>query len=500
MCAFIERYCKAPDGVLVGQPLRLDDFQIKFILAVYDNPTRTETAILSIGRKNGKTSLAGAIALAHIAGPEAQQNSEIESGAMSKDQAAKLFTAMAKMIRLSEELSQRCRIKDSAKEIVGLSKNVTYKALAADGTTAQGGSPILVILDEVGQVKGPRSTFIEAMLTSQGAHEGRALLMMISTQAPNDADFFSIRIDDARKSKDPRIVCHVHEAPKDASLLDEAAWKAANPGLGGFRSYSDVKKQAEEAVRMPSAEPGFRNLILNQRVQAHNPFVSRQVWILNSQEADPRAFYEGQVYGGLDLSARTDLTAFVLVAWFENRWHVRCLFWTPEKGIADRANRDRSPYDVWSKQGHIRTTPGAAIDYEQVLRDIGDAIDGMNLQALAFDRWRIDVAKKEAERLGIALPWVEFGQGFKDMSPALDALEEDLLNDRMAHGMHPVLTMCAANAVVERDPAGNRKLTKAKSNGRIDGMVALAMAMGMAAKINQASTDIDDAINDPVIG
>lgn len=482
MCAFIERYCLVPEGALVGKPLKLDEFQIKFILDVYNNRASTSMGILSIARKNGKTVLIAGIALAHIAGPEAKQNSQIISGAMSKDQAGLVFKAMAKMIRLNPELAARCRIKDSAKEIIGLSRNVEYKALSAEDSTAHGLSPILAILDEVGQVKGPRSPFIEAITTSQGAHDGRAMVMVISTQAPSDADLLSIWIDDARKGLDKRIVCHVHEAPADCSLLDEDAWRAANPGLGVFRSLSDVKQQAEKAARMPSAEASFRNLILNQRVQAHNPFVSKAVWLLNSQEPDPRAFYETPVYCGLDLSTRTDLTAFVMVAWYENRWHVRAMFWTPEKGLADRANRDRSPYDVWVKSGHIRATPGAAVDYEQVLRDIADALDGCDVQAFAFDRWRIDIIKKEAERINLDLPWSEFGQGFKDMSPALDALEEDLLNDRMAHGMHPVLTMCAANAVIERDPADNRKLTKHKSNGRIDGMVALAMARGAAAK------------------
>jgi phage terminase large subunit-like protein len=221
------------------------------------------------------------------------------------------------------------------------------------------------------------------------------------------------------------------------------------------------------------------------------------VWVLNSQDADPRAFYEAPVYCGLDLSAKIDLTAFAMVAFFEGRWHVRMVFWTPEKGIADRSNRDRSPYDVWAKQGFIRTTPGAAIDYSDVIRDIADALDGCDVQAVAYDRWRIDVFKKAASDLGIELPLVEFGQGFKDMSPALDALEEDLLNDRMAHGMHPVLTMCAANAVIERDAADNRKLAKHKSNGRIDGMVALAMARGAASKDIQGMS-FDEIIFNPI--
>lgn len=120
------------------------------------------------------------------------------------------------------------------------------------------------------------------------------------------------------------------------------------------------------------------------------------------------------------------------------------------------------------------------MDYEHLATDMLEILDGLDVKAIAFDRWRMDVLKKELDRLGADLPLVPWGQGFQSMSPALDALEAELLNGRVAHGMHPVLTMCAANAVIERDPAGNRKLTKAKSTGRIDGLQALAMAMGAA--------------------
>lgn len=482
---FIESFCKVPEGKLVGKPVVLSPFQKKFIAEVFNNPAGTATAILSIGRKNGKTVLIGCICLAFICGPLAQENSQIISGAMSKDQAGLVFKAMAKMIRLSPELSQVTRIKDSAKEIIGLSKNVEYKALSAEDSTAHGLSPLVAILDEVGQVKGPNSKFVDAITTSQGAHES-PLLLVISTQAPSDADLLSIMIDDAKKSNDPHTILHVYEAPEGADLMDRKAWLAANPGLGEFRSEDDVKNQAERAARMPSSEASFRNLILNQRVQAHNPFVSKSVWILNSQEPDVEAFRTCPVYAGLDLSAKTDLTAFVMVAFYQERWHVKSLFWTPEKGLHDRSNRDRASYDVWASQGLIKTTTGASIDYADVIRDIAEETDGFDIQAVAFDRWRIDVFKKEMANTGIDLPLVEYGQGFKDMSPALDALEESLLNDQMAHGMNPVLTMCAANAVVERDPADNRKLAKHKSNGRIDGMQALAMAMGVAAKHEQS--------------
>jgi len=190
----------------------------------------------------------------------------------------------------------------------------------------------------------------------------------------------------------------------------------------------------------------------------------------------------GPVYAGLDLSARTDLTALVLVGQVDGAWHVVPHLWTPEQGLAERARRDRAPYDVWARQGFLHTTPGATVDYEHVAADLGEILADFDVQAVAYDRWRIDLLRKELGKLDITLPLLEWGQGYKDMSPALDALEAELLNGRIRHGGHPVLQMCAANAVVTRDPTGARKLDKARATGRIDGLQALAMAIGAAAK------------------
>lgn len=477
VCAFIERYCIVPEGDLIGKPVRLEQFQRRFIIDVYDNPAGSRRGFLSIARKNAKTATIACLLLAHIAGPEAVLNSRIISGAMSKDQAAEVFNYASKMVQLSQDLSRLIRIVPSSKKLIGLARNVEYQAVSAEGKTAHGKSPILAILDEVGQVRGPQSDFVDAIVTAQGAYDS-AMLFAISTQAPNDNDLFSIWLDDARTSKDPRIVCHVYEAPKDCDLRDREAWAAANPALGKFRSLKDVEEQADRAARMPSFEPTFRNLVLNQRVEMVAPFISRGVWLLNSHEPDSSAFYECPVYAGLDLSARNDLTALVLVA-FRERWHVKATFWAPEKGLRERAKQDRAPYDVWANAGLIRAVPGASIDYSFVARDIGEMLSEMNVQALAFDRWRFDLMQKEMERIGLTLPLVPFGQGFRDMAPALDTLESALLNEQMAHGAHPVLTMCMANSRVEKDAAGNRKLNKGKATGRIDGAVALAMAMGV---------------------
>lgn len=485
---FIEGYCRVPEGALVGQPMVLADFQKDFIREVYDNPAGTRRAILSVSRKNGKTGLIAGLLLAHLVGPEARLNSQIVSGAMSRDQAALVFSLAAKMVQLSPRLSEVVRIVPSGKRLIGLPMNVEYKALAADGKTAHGLSPVLAILDEIGQVRGPQSDFIDAIVTSQGAHES-PLLIAISTQAASDADLLSTWVDDAKASGDPRIVCRVYEAPKDCDLLDESAWKDANPALGTFRSLDDLREQMQQAARMPSMANTARNLLLNQRASLDSPFISPDVWQANS--AEPVGF-DGPVFAGLDLSARTDLTALVLIGQVDGIWQVRPYFWTPKTGLQERERRDRAPYTTWVQQGYLRVCDGAAIDYEQVAHDMAEILSDVDIQAVAFDRWRIDVLKRELDRLGLDFPLVEWGQGFKDMSPALDALEAALLNGEVAHGAHPVLTWNAANATTTKDPAGNRKLDKSRPTGRIDGIQALAMAFGVATRTEQVQAVPDE--------
>jgi phage terminase large subunit-like protein len=484
--AFAERFLRVPEGALVGQPIRLEEFQRKFILDVYDNPAGTSKAILSIARKNGKSAIIACILLAHLVGPEAKLNSQIVSGAMSRDQAALVFNLAVKMVQLSPDIRDLVHVSPSGKKLTGKPLNVEYKALSAEAATTHGLSPILAILDEIGQVRGPQSDFIDAVTTAQGAHDGKALVIAISTQAATDADLLSIWIDDALKSGDPRIVCHLYAADPDAELDDPKGWQAANPALGIFRSRQDVEQQAAEAKRMPSRENTFRNLILNQRVSTVSPFVSRDVW--KSCAGEPVFAPGSQVFGGLDLSARTDLTAFVIIGRREGKWHSASYFWTPQEGLKDRAKRDRVPYDLWAEQGYLRTTPGRTVDYEVVAADILEIVQDYEVHSIAYDRWRIDLLKKEFKDIGIdadtpskdggRLPLVPHGQGFKDFSPALDALEAELVNGRVVHDDNPVLTMCAANAVVQKDPSGNRKLDKAKATGRIDGMVAMGMAFG----------------------
>ena len=172
------------------------------------------------------------------------------------------------------------------------------------------------------------------------------------------------------------------------------------------------------------------------------------------------------------------MRALVLIAFWEGNWHVRPYFWTPADTLAARARRDRAPYEAWARDGWLMTTPGVALDYDYIAADIRRITEGMDVASIAFDRHRMRVMQGALDRLDVKLPFVEFGQGYVSMAPAIDALEIEFLQRRVFHGGHPVLTMCAANAVVTKDAAGNRKLDKSKSTARIDGMVALVMAKG----------------------
>ncbi|KAK1548208.1 hypothetical protein Q3G72_024948 [Acer saccharum] len=500
--AFIETYCRTPEGKHVGKPLVLLPFQKRFILEVYDNPVGTHTGILSIARKNGKTALIAALLLAHLVGPEAVLNSQIVSGAMSREQAAVVFDLAVKMIDLSPELAARSRTFPSAKKLAGLSRNVSYKALAAEGKTAHGLSPLLAILDELGQVAGPTDKFIAAVETAQGAYD-HPLKLIISTQAPTDNDMLSQLID---APDDPHIIKHIYRAAEDCELDDEEAWRAANPALGVFRSLEDVRKQAAKAIAIPSFEPEFRNLILNQRVEATAPFVSRSIWEQNG--ADPTHRVRAKVYGGLDLSSVSDLTAAVFVDVDDGS--VYPTFWLPNDNLLERSRQDKAPYNVWHEQGQLKTTPGKSIQYKYVAQELRRVFDEFDVQLLGFDRYLMAFLKewlqKVDEKTGKPLfsetelaKFVEFGQGTASMTPALRDLEVKLLEGQLRHGNHDVLSMCAANAKVVGD-SGARKFDKRTARGRIDGMVALAIAVGvMPQPVEEEGANVDDWLNDVLI-
>ena len=479
---WIERYCRVPEGRLVGKPVKLRPWQKKEIRKIYDNPAGTRTAILSFGRKNGKTALAAFLVLLHTAGPEAVVNTQLCSTALSRDQAALLFDLAAKIVRMSPDLYSVVGIVDSRKQLYCEELGTRYRALSSDGSTNLGGSPIFAVHDELGQVKGPRSLLHEAVETGMGAHDS-PLSIIISTQAPADASLLSVLIDDALAGHDPKTTISLYTAPLDDPPFLVKTIRKSNPAYGDFLNAEEVKRNAKEAARMPSKEAAYRNLILNQRVDADAVFVSLNLWKDNGGAVD-EDFGKARVFGGLDLSATNDLTALTLIAEIREQWHVHSFFWLPNDGLSMKSQQDRVPYDLWRDQGYLETTPGPSIQYEWIAARLRGIFDTYNIGAIGFDRWNWKFLEPWLRHVGFRDREIDkfepLGQGYQTMSPALREFETLLLARKMRHGNHPVLNMCAANAVVQSDPAGNRKLAKDKSSGRIDGMVALTMAVAIS--------------------
>jgi phage terminase large subunit-like protein len=368
-----------------------------------------------------------------------------------------------------------------------------YHALSADASTAHGMSPVFAVHDELGQVKGPTDDLYDAIETGMGAHQ-EPLSIIISTQAPSDNSLFSRLIDKAQEGNDPRTTLAMFTAPMDSDPFSAETLKACNPAWGDFLNDEEVMRKMEEARELPTQEASYRNLHLNQRVETTAAFISRSLW----QETQGRVsddWGKADIYCGLDLSTTSDLTAFVAIANIEGMWEVKPIFWLPADGLREKSRADKQTYDVWAKEGFLETTPGRSIEYEYVAQRIYDFCCEHNVKKIAFDRWNMNNLRPWLVKAGFTSDRIEdqfeeFGQGFKSMSPALRDLESALLARKVKAGVwfereqkvmpHPVLTMCAALAVVDTDAAENRKLNKAKAAGRIDGMVALAMAFGVA--------------------
>lgn len=446
-------------------------------------------AVLSIARKNGKTALIAALVLVHLVGPEAVENGEIYSAANDREQAAQVFKVVAQMVRADAELAGMLKVVDSTKTVACYANGSFYKAMSAEAGTKHGLNPTVVIYDELAQAK--TRELYDVLDTSMGARE-EPLFITISTQSNDPQHILSQLIDDGLRAGDPTTVVHLYAVPDDTpDIFDEKVWPLANPALGDFRSLDDMRAMAARARRMPSFEAPFCNLYLNQRVDAQSPLIARSEWMACQVENTLELGEE--IYAALDLSGTTDLSALVGIS-AERGDRAKAWFWKPKDLIAQHSDRDRAPYGEWVKKGHIEATPGRSIDYGFVAERIAEIRSDYKIKGLAFDRWRIELLLREFNAIGLdayvegkdksragALRLVPWGQGFKDMGPAIDALEISVLERRFAHDGNPVLTFCFSNAVVVPDPAGNRKLDKSKTRFRIDGAVAAAMAMGLKA-------------------
>ncbi len=478
-------------GPLAGTALKLRPWQKKFIRAVYRTDKAgnraVRTAVLSLGRKNGKTQLAAALCLCALSGPEAEPRGECYSVASTRFQASRVFSEMVAIITRVPWLNDQINIIRFTKHLEDTINGSTFDVLSADVAPVHGLSPSFVCYDELAQV--PSRALYDALGTALG---GRAqpLMVVISTQAAIDTAPMSELIDYGLRIERGEIVnsgfhLTLYTAPIDSDPWKLATWRKANPALGDFRSLEDVKRLSRQAQRMPSAEMSFRNLILNQRVDTTAQFIDMAAWKACGEHLEhPKSFQGRACFAGLDLGATRDMTALTLVfAGKEGEFDVLPFCWLPGEQLQELEDTDRTaPYRLWAQQGHLLTFPGRSTDPKVVALKIAELHGRYNIRALAYDRWRIADLEREMSAIGCGVPLVEFGQGFRDMAPAVDVLERLIDEGKLCHGGHPVLTMAAANAKAELDSAGNRKLSKRKSTGRIDPLVALCMALGVAAR------------------
>jgi len=465
-------------------------------------------AIFSVAKKNGKTPIVAAIALGHLVGPEAKINEQILAGAHDRDQSGITFRYMSQMVYMDDELSSVLNVKQT-KEISCSRTGSVFKALSAEVKGKHGLGPAVLIMDELAQF-GANRVFYDTLAQGRGAHL-EPLLWIISTQAADDLAVLSQEIDTALRVQepgpdyDPTVKLFFFTTPKEADAYDPQNWKISNPAMGDFLNIADMEEAARTAKNMPSAESGFRNLRLNQRIDAAAHFISPDVWRGCGDELQIDESKERTWWAGLDLSQAIDLSALVLVSKAQDgKWDVIPYFWIPGDNLRDKEIKDRVPYCTWRDQGFLEAKPGKTIDYTYIAMKLNEILSQYNVSALIFDRWKIKFFRQEMEKLNIptwiygkgegadwnedkntqmpdGLKMISHGQGLnQDMSNAVNTLEIHLREKLLRHAMHPVLTYCASNTVVIEDARKNRAFDKKKSIGHIDGIVALAMALNGA--------------------
>jgi phage terminase large subunit-like protein len=494
--AFIETL-KVTSGIFAGQNFLLREWQKAIVRGIYDpigddGRRLVRTALVTMGRKNGKTGLAAALCLAHLAGPEAEQRGQIFSAAADRDQAALIFREMEAFIFAEPTLRARCNVQRFAKKIEDTENGSTYQAMSSDARKAHGLSPSLIICDELAQWHD-RALF-DNLVTGTGARR-EPLLIAISTTSSDPNHVMSELTVYGRQVAEGVIVdrtfaAFIFEVPITDDPWNEENWKKANPALGDFRDIDEMRAAASMARRLPARESAFKNLYLNQPCDPDQRFIAGADWRACTGAIDPEALRSRPCWAGLDLSSTRDLTALVLF-FPEDGGAILPFFWVPGDNLLDREERDRVPYRVWRDQGFLEAPAGRAIDRRAIACRIAEIASAFDVRGMAYDRWRIEDLKKILADEGIDLPLIDWGQGFQSMGPAVDSLEVAIIDRHLKHGGNPILSWNIANCVVETDAAGARKISKSKSTERVDGAVALAMAVGLHSRSPQTFLDFD---------
>lgn len=500
-------------GEFENQPFELLDWQ-QFVIGSLmgwkgsDGWRRFRVAYIETAKGSGKSPLAAGLGMYGLTSDD-EPRAEIYAAATKKDQAMVLFRDAVAMYQLAPALKARLKSSGTGENVWNLAyveKGSFFRPISADDGQS-GPRPHMSLIDEVHE---HRNNSVIEMQRAGTKSRRQALILMITNSGSNKTGPGWQYHDYASKVaagmlKDDAFfgyVCALDE--KDDPFHDEKCWAKANPSLQGANipGVKYLREQVTEARGMPGKEALVRRLNFCQWTDAANPWISADIWLGAQREFDWRSLRGRRAWAGLDLSSTTDLTGLVLYVEPElegEPWNMVPFCWLPDEDLRRKEDSDRVPYTAWRAAGYLETTPGRAISKLTVIKRLVEISQVFDLQAVAYDRWRIEDLKQLAADNEIALPtMVPYGQGYKDMSPAIEAFETALLNSQVVHPGNPVFTWCAANAVTVSDDAENRKLSKEKATGRIDLMVAAVMAVG-AASSAEAPTDINEFINQPLI-
>ena len=498
--AFIENLCHTK-GTWAGKPFELIDWQEQIIRDLFgtlkpNGYRQFNTAYIEIPKKQGKSELAAAVALLLTCG-DGEERAEVYGCAADRQQAAIVFDVAADMVRMCPALSKRVKILASQKRLIYTPTNSFYQVLSAEAYSKHGFNIHGVVFDELHTQ--PNRKLFDVMTKGSGDARMQPLYFLITTAG---TDTHSICYETHQKAKDiiegrkidPTFYPVIYGADESDDWTNPKVWKKANPSLDITVGIDKVKAACESAKQNPGEENAFRQLRLNQWVKQAVRWMPMEKWDKCAFSVDEDEL-EGRVcYGGLDLSSTTDITAFVLV--FppldeEDKYIILPYFWIPEDNLTLRVNRDHVPYDVWERQGYLQTTEGNVVHYgfiEQFIEKLGERF---NIREIAFDRWGAVQMVQNLEGMGFTV--VPFGQGFKDMSPPTKELMKLVLEQKIAHGGHPVLRWNMDNIYIRTDPAGNIKADKEKSTEKIDGAVATIMALDRAIRCgNDHGTSVYD--------
>ncbi|MEG3312022.1 terminase large subunit [Streptococcus sp. SS-4456] len=438
------------------------------------------TAYIEIPKKNGKSELAAAIAL-YLLYADNEASAEVYGAACDRNQASIVFDVAKQMVQMSRPLEKRSKIMGATKRIVNYSNAGFYQVLSAETGTKHGLNVSGLVFDEIHAQ--PNRHLYDVLTKGSGDAREQPLFFIITTSGTDrnsicyELHSKALDILNGRK-KDTSFYPVVYGLSDEDDWNDEANWRRANPSLGHTIGIDRVREAYQQALDNPAEENVFKQLRLNMWTSSSVAWIPEHVYAKGNDPIQYESLKGRSCYAGLDLSSTSDITAFVLVfppRFEEENYIVLPYFWLPEDTLELRCRRDHVLYDVWERQGYIKTTEGNVVHYGFIEKFIEDLSEIYHIKEIAYDRWNATQMVQNLEGMGLTM--VPFGQGYKDMSPPSKELYKLMMEGKIQHGGHPVLKWMGQNVVMRQDPAGNIKPDKEKSVEKIDGIVALIMGL-----------------------